>query len=83
MIDEQELPPDVLVALSKNRKLEAIKRLRAYGEFDLKEAKAVIDSHYKNNPNVYPPIQKESGVGRLVLLVLFVAGACAAYFLMS
>jgi len=81
MIDEQELPPDVLAALSKNRKLEAIKRLRAYGEYDLKEAKAVIDSHYRNSANVNLPIQKESGLGRLVLIVLFVAGACAAYFL--
>jgi len=83
VIDKAELPPDVLAALSKNRKLEAIKRLRAYGVHDLKEAKAVVDSHYKNSPNTYPPIQNESGLGRLVLIVLFVVGACAAYFWMS
>lgn len=83
MVDEQELPPDVLAALSNDRKIDAIKRLRAYGEYDLKEAKALIDAHYKNSPNVYPAIQKESGLGRLVLIVLFIAGACAAYFLMS
>ena len=39
------LPPDVIAALQRGKLIEAIKLLRAAGNFDLKQAKDAIEKH--------------------------------------
>jgi hypothetical protein len=78
---ESELPADVIEAITANRKIEAIKRLRAHSDIDLKEAKDLVEAYVLQNPQVVstPQHRTESGVGRVVLVVLIVAIAYAAY----
>lgn len=75
MADDMDLPADVIAALRANRKIEAIKLLREYGQFSLKEAKEIVDTHIEANPVDNPHIRVETGAGRLLLIGVAVAAA--------
>jgi len=45
MADRNSLPPEVIAALKRGNKIEAIKLLRAAMALGLAEAKAVVDAH--------------------------------------
>ena len=74
MNTESELPEDVLVAIKANRKIEAIKLLREHQNIDLKDAKDIVDAYISNNPylNVHQNRQSDTGVGRLIFIVIVI-----------
>lgn len=75
MNEEIELPEDVVAELEANRKLSAIKLLRTRQGIDLKEAKELVEAYIKQHPptaTLKPP-ESESGIGRIIILVIGVA----------
>ena len=67
-----ELPADVIVEIEGNRKVSAIKRLRAQRGIELTEAKQIVDSYIEEHPSK-PSIQapeSEGGVGRILILII-------------
>ena len=81
MNHETELPANVIEAINANRKVEAIKRLRAHHDIGLKEAKDLVDAYTQQNPRVAEPRQHqtESGIGRVLLVLVIMAVAFGAY----
>ena len=82
---DPELPPEVLDALSRNRKIEAIKLLRESHNMDLKSAKETIE-HYERT-HVVPKRQEVSGMitedrttTKLIWIIVLAAIAAGAYF---
>ena len=71
---KSELPVDVLEAIHTNRKIEAIKRLRAYSRLGLKEAKEIIDAYIEEHPDrIIKHPSEASGFGRIVLIAVVIA----------
>ncbi len=69
---EQELPQEVLQALEKGRKVEAIRQLRVMRNLGLKEAKDQVDAWLALHPQQAQAVQRASGGGwALLLLVAF------------
>ena len=84
MNDETELPADVIEALHANRKITAVKLLRAQRNLDLTEAVKLIEKYYADNPDLnsqssYPSSRSETGIGRLILLIIVIAVLYALY----
>lgn len=79
------LPPDVMDAIGKNRKIEAIKRLRKDRGIDLKEAKEIVDSYIEAQPPrpSNPSDNADSGVGRLIVIGALLVAAYMAYRLLA
>ena len=79
-----ELPPDVIDAIHKNRKIMAIKLLRAHRNIDLKEAKDTIEAYISGQPELSTRRQPrvETGLGRLIVvgILLVVLYAIYRYF---
>jgi uncharacterized membrane protein YukC len=73
MTSNTELEPDVIAELNIGRKIEAIKKLRALLNIGLKEAKKLIDNYVSLHPELDVTVQRSSGSGFLVLIVLAVA----------
>lgn len=72
MSSEIELPADVIAEIERNRKVRAIKRLRAQRGIGLTEAKRIIDAYiekHPSNPGVQAP-ESEGGVGRILILII-------------
>lgn len=68
------LPLEVLEALGQGHKVEAVKRLRAAEELDLREAKERVDAHLAADPGVRPAtVERASGAGRWIALFVVVA----------
>ena len=84
MNNETELPADVIEALHANRKITAVKLLRAQRNLDLTEAVKLIDKYYADNPdlntrNSYSGSHSETGIGRLILMIIVIAVLYALY----
>lgn len=68
------LPADVVAAIQRGNKIEAIKRLRAARNLDLKDAKDLVDGYVRNDPVLTRKFQRQS-TNSLRVLWLLVAGA--------
>jgi ribosomal protein L7/L12 len=66
-----EMPAEIVVELQANRKVTAIKLLRAQQGIGLKEAKELVDAYVKTHPsNPGSGAQEaEGGIGRVLLIV--------------
>ncbi len=87
----RDLPNDVVAALSKGQKIQAIKILRSKWGIGLKEAKDAVDGHLvaqgslpkiTDTPNREQPYQPkvDTDASRLLWLIILVAAAFAAYY---
>ncbi len=76
-----ELPADVVEAIQANRKIDAIRKLREQRGISLKAAKHAVEAYTGENPRPNMPAmpKTESGVGRLILLVIALGGLYMAY----
>lgn len=81
MNNEMELPPDVLAEIQANRKVNAIKLLRAHQGIGLNEAKEIVDTYIETHPSTIRSSQQEAegGFGRILLLALGVGLIYAIY----
>ncbi len=82
MIAEQRsngsLPGDVLTALRHGNKVDAIKRLRAARDLQLKDAKDEVERHIRNDPTLARKYQQQaSGTRRTLWLILVVTSLAA------
>ncbi|TGD74344.1 hypothetical protein E4634_09530 [Mangrovimicrobium sediminis] len=72
---EIDMPEEVIAEIRANRKVAAIKLLRQQQGVDLKTAKERVDAYITQNPpdpSLQPPAA-ETGVGRIVLLIIGVS----------
>ena len=80
MTTERELPAEVVAAIRANRKIEAIKLLRAERGVGLKEAKEAVEAYAAGLPPGHGLQLREEGTGgRLVWIILLCAVAFAVY----
>lgn len=82
IIADNELPPEVVKAITQGRKIEAIKLLREATGLGLANAKVLVDRaalrYAQLNPNASAMTQ-ESNTGRLVGVMLVLAVVFAIY----
>lgn len=80
-----DLPSDVKNAVHANRKIDAIKLLRAQRNLGLKEAKETIDAYARENRHLIENQRsgRESGIGRLLIIILIGGIVYAAYRVFS
>ncbi len=79
-----DLPADVLAALQKGQKIEAIKLLREARGIGLKEAKEAVERHVQEDPMLkakLAAVQAEASRVLLTWLLLVTVLAVGAYFL--
>lgn len=79
---EEALPPEVVAALRRGRKLEAIRLLREQrGDLDLLEAKDKVESYLASHPELRPMRrpQEDAGLSRLLLITAAVFTIIAAW----
>ena len=72
MSRESELPDNVVAELKANRKVSAIKLLRAQRGIGLKESKQIIEAYMEqhlSNPRPKMP-ESETGIGRILILAI-------------
>lgn len=81
----RELPADVRDAVDANRKIEAIKLLREQQSLGLKEAKEIVDAYIDENRHVIGDQRsgRESGIGRILVIVIAGGVIYAAYRALS
>ena len=80
MNTEMEFPPDVIAEIQANRKVTAIKLLRAHKGIGLKEAKELVDAYMEKHPSSPSGAQKsDGGIGSILLLILGVGVIYALY----
>ncbi len=65
-----ELERDVIDALGKGRKIDAIKLLREHRGLGLKQAKGIVDNYIVENPGSVPAKGKASSVGGFMFFVV-------------
>ena len=72
MNTEIELPADVIAELEANRKVTAIKLLRAHQDIDLKEAKGLVDGYMEQHPSSpsHRVSETDRGIGRILILII-------------
>ena len=80
----RDLPDAAIAALTNGRKIEAVKILRREWNIDLKEAKDTVDQYLSSitpsqRPRRAPAI--DTGIGRLLWLVLVVIVVITGYYL--
>lgn len=70
-----DLPADVVAELEANRKIAAIKLLRAERGMGLKEAKEQVEAYLADNPNSpsHSMPESDTGIGRIVILIIGVS----------
>lgn len=74
------LPANVVSALARGNKVEAIKLLRVARKLDLKSAKDEVDAYVVKHPELARRRSAESsGLGRLLLAVVLAVVAWAIY----
>ena len=72
-----ELENEVIEALGRGRKIEAIKKLRALRGIGLKEAKQLVELYaVQNKLSCIPPVKAKSSNSLLILIIL----AIGCYF---
>lgn len=84
-MDEQRsaFSDEVLAAVDKGRKIQAIKIYRAETGLDLKEAKDAIDALFiarQKDPQITAGMAEEGGAGGLIRLLVTIAVIVGAYF---
>lgn len=72
------LPPGVVDAMQRGRKIEAIRLLRDHTGMGLKEAKEAVEAAAAGFPQLAAG-SGSNGLGRFVLFVIVVVGAVLAY----
>lgn len=80
------LPQAVIEAISRNRKVEAIRLLREERNIDLKDAKEKVDRFIRENSasTATRGVPKEEGaLGRFLLLLILILLAAAGYYLFA
>lgn len=85
IVGDPDLPPEVLDALSRGRKIEAIKLLRESLNLDLKSAKEIIERYQRTHAvpeheNLSGMIKEDRTNSRLLWIVLVIAIASVIYF---
>jgi hypothetical protein len=67
-----DLPTEVKDAVHANRKIDAIKLLREKRDLGLKEAKEIVDAYALENRHLIGDQRsgRESGIGRIVLIIV-------------
>ncbi len=70
MIDTHELEPEVLEAINRGRKIDAIKRLTLSRNIGLKEAKDIIDQYIDNNMSDEHVIHRSGNSNRIINLII-------------
>lgn len=67
-----DLPTEVKNAVHANRKIDAIKLLREKRDLGLKEAKEIVDAYALENRHLIGDQRsgRESGIGRIVLIIV-------------
>lgn len=85
MKSRPELPGDVLEAVHSNRKIDAIKLLRAHRNLGLKEAKHMIDAYIVEHPQLIrqPTAGEGTAFGRIFFVGIIVAIVYLVYRLLS
>ena len=86
-----ELPADVIAELRANRKVSAIRKLRGHRGIGLKEAKELVEAYEALPPATATttttatrrPPETDTGVGRVVLLIIGVTAIFALYKFLS
>ncbi len=76
-----ELPPDVVAEIKANRTVNAVKLLREQEGIGLREAKERVDayaSQLATSPGQRIP-QTDTGIGRIVILIIGVSLIYALY----
>ena len=84
IITEQELPTEVIRAIKKGKKIEAIKILRETKGLGLANAKVLVDraaSRLAPKPYMSAVVEQDSGSKRLVKTMLLVMLLAAFYYL--
>ena len=81
MTNDQELPANVIAALEANHKIEAIKLLREHYGCGLKEAKEIVEAYEfpESSGVTTAEIRAETGIGRLVLILIISAAIYGVY----
>jgi hypothetical protein len=88
MPQDYELPPDVIKALKANRKIEAIRLVREHFAVDLMQAKEIVEiaeeslEDHPEVPVIQPgiqPMQAETGITRIVVIIIIGITAYALY----
>lgn len=85
---DPDLPPEVLDALSRNRKIEAIKLLRESRSMDLKSAKEMVE-HYERthavpkHQNVSAMITEDRTTTKLIWIIVLAAATAGVYFVLG
>jgi ribosomal protein L7/L12 len=74
------LPADVLAAIQQGNKIEAIRRLRAARNLDLKGAKDLVDSHVRSDPLLARKYQQQSANARPLQWVIIAAALAMTWF---
>jgi len=83
MNTNQELEPEVVIALSLGRKIEAIKILRQKRGLGLKEAKDLVDSYSVANGMADSTVNKSSASGLMTFVLIGVAAYLIYTFVMK
>ncbi len=83
--DPQELPAEVREALERGQVIEAIRRLRAERNVDLKEARDLIHAQARHrsvpqHPQLESMIQEDRSSPRLLIVLVLLAIAMAIYW---
>lgn len=77
---DQDLPAEVIAALERGQKIEAIKLLRELKGIGLKEAKEAVDDYTsERQPGSVPVVQSGGHGGIFWLLGLLVLGVAVAW----
>jgi hypothetical protein len=74
VINDNELPPEVVKAITQGRKIEAIKLLREATGLGLANAKVLVDRAVRRHEQINPQMSnmtQESNNGRLLGMMLF------------
>ena len=74
VINDNELPPEVVMAITQGRKIEAIKLLREATGLGLANAKVLVDRAVRRHEQINPQMHnmtQESNNGRLLGMLLF------------
>ena len=83
VLTEHELPADVISAIEKGRKLEAIKILREKNGLGLANAKVLVDratSRLVPHPSTSAMVDEESGTKKLMKSLLLLTVLAALYY---
>jgi hypothetical protein len=83
--EEQQLPPEALLAIQAGRKIEAIKIVREQTGMGLADSKVLVERVWRQSRPGMPrlaPGREDSGLLRLVAVLVIAGAVIAAIFLL-